>query len=481
LRIADSKIYDLKSKIRNPKSNPMKDFADTICALSTPPGRSGIAVVRMSGAQCLAIFRRAFKAKRTEDAIPSRCALLGQILDPRDGSTIDEAIGTFFPSPHSYTGEDMAEFSLHGSPVIVAVLLDCLCSLGARLAEPGEFTMRAFLHRKIDLTQAEAVQDIIGATTLYQAQVAERQRSGELAQQLRLVKEQLIDIIVNLESAVEFAESELPVASRAILIGKIDLIGQELREWINSYRRGRIVKEGFNMAIIGRPNVGKSSVFNVLLAKDRSIVTEVPGTTRDLVSEYTNLGGIPIHLVDTAGIRQSTDRIEKMGIDRSIQAMVDANAILLVVDASRPRSKHDWILKEKLGGLSCIVVMNKSDLPAHWSFAEKREYAGEWPFIDVSAKEGSGIEELRAAILSGLLESSAQQEGIMITNLRHYHNLEETENNLEHGAAALREGLSEEFALIDLHAGLRKLGEITGETHVEDLLTEIFSRFCIGK
>jgi tRNA modification GTPase len=459
----------------------MKDFADTICAQSTPPGRSGIAVVRMSGPQCSALFRQAFKTKPAGDALPHRRALLGQILDPRDGSRIDEAIGVFYPSPHSYTGEDMAEFSLHGSPVLVAVLLDCLCSLGARLAEPGEFTMRAFLHGKMDLTQAEAVQDIIGATTLYQAQVAERQRSGELAQQMRLVKERLIDIVVNLESAVEFAESEIPVDSREMLIKKIDRIRQELREWINSYRQGRIVREGFRMAVIGRPNVGKSSVFNALLAKDRSIVAEMPGTTRDLVSEYTNLGGIPIHLLDTAGIRQSTDRVEKMGIDRSLQAMADASAILLVVDASRLRSKHDWILKEKLGELSCIVAMNKSDLPTRWSLEEKREYAGKWPLVDVSARTGAGIEELRTAILTGLLGSSAQPEGILITNLRHCHNLEEMEKNLEHGAAALGEGLSEEFALIDLHAGLRKLGEITGETHVEDLLEEIFSRFCIGK
>jgi tRNA modification GTPase len=460
----------------------MTDLADTICALSTPAGRSGIAVVRMSGAQCLAIFRRVFEANKSWDALPSRHAMLGRILDARDGSQIDEAIAACFPAPHSYTGEDMAEFSLHGSPVLVNALLDCLCALGARPAEPGEFTMRAFLHGRIDLTQAEAVRDIVDATTLYQAQVAERQRSGLWAQQLRTVKENLIDVIVNLESAVEFAEEGLSVASRATLIETLDQVKQELREWINSYRRGRIVREGFSMAVIGRPNVGKSSVFNALLAKRRSIVTEVPGTTRDLVSEYTNLGGIPIHLLDTAGIRQSNDLVERMGIDRSIQAMADANAILLVVDASRARSKHDGILKERLGGLSCIAVMNKSDLPARWSPEEKREYAGNWPVVDVSAKTGSGIEELRSEILKSILGAGAiQQEGTLITNLRHCQNLEETEKSLERGAAALREGLSEEFALIDLHAGLRKLGEITGETHVEDLLTEIFSQFCIGK
>jgi tRNA modification GTPase len=459
----------------------MKGFTDTICAQSTPAGRSGIAVVRMSGPQSLDVFRRIFSIKKPWDASCSRHALLGQILDPHDGSKIDEAIGTFFASPHSYTGEDMAEFSLHGSPVLVAALLDCLHKLGVRLAEPGELTMRAFLNGKMDLTQAEAVQDIIGATTLYQAQVAERQRSGELAQQMRSAKERLIDIIVNLESAVEFEESELPIASREILIEKLDRIQQELGSWVDSYRRGRIVKEGFSIAVIGRPNVGKSSVFNALLAKDRSIVAEVPGTTRDLISEYTNLGGIPIHLQDTAGIRKSNDCVEKMGIDRSIQAMADANAILLIVDASQPRSRHDDILKEKLGGLSYIVVMNKSDLRARWSPEEKRGYAGKQPLISVSAKTGSGIAELSTAILGGILGPSAQQEGILITSLRHCHNLEETIQSLAQGAAALREGISEEFALIDLHAGLRKLGEITGETYVEDLLAEIFSRFCIGK
>jgi tRNA modification GTPase len=466
----------------NLESDCMKDFTDTICAQSTPPGRSGIAVVRMSGPQCIPIFRRVFAAKQSSNLIPPRHAMLGRILDPCDGREIDEAIAAYFPSPHSYTGENMAEFSLHGSPVLVAALLDCLCSLGARLAEPGEFTMRAFLHGRIDLTQAEAVRDIIDATTLYQAQVAARQRSGSLAQQLRSVKERLIDIIVNLESAVEFAEDELSVASRETLIEKLDRIMRELRDWIGSYRRGRIIREGFSMAVIGRPNVGKSSVFNALLAKNRSIVAEVPGTTRDLVSEYTNLGGLPIHLLDTAGIRHSNDRVEKMGIDRSIEAMADSNAILLVVDASRPLSRHDWILKEKLRGLSCIAVMNKSDLGARWSSKEKHEYSGSWNFVDVSAKTGSGIEDLRSAILKAILGTGAlQQEEVLITNLRHCQNLEETEKRLDRGAAALREGLSEEFALADLHAGLRKLGEITGETHVEDLLTEIFSRFCIGK
>jgi tRNA modification GTPase len=457
-------------------------ITDTICALSTPPGRSGIAVVRMSGSECLPLFQRIFSAKRSTKTFLFRHAFLGRIEDPTNGSTIDEAIAVCFRSPHSYTGEDMVEFSLHGSPVLAAALLDCLCSLGARLAEPGEFTMRAFLHNRIDLTQAEAVRDIIDATTLYQAQVAERQRTGELAQRLRSLKALLIDSIVNLESAVEFEEEKLPVASRGKVTEKLDHIVKEIRKWIESYKKGRVVREGFSMAVIGRPNVGKSSVFNALLAQNRSIVAEMPGTTRDLVSEFTNLGGIPVRLMDTAGIRRTGDSTEKLGIGRSMQAMADADAVVLVVDASRPKTKQDLLIKEQLRGLSCIAVLNKTDLAVRWSAREKSEYAGNWHLIEVSAKTGSGIEELRSAILNRILGTGAvPKEGILITNLRHCYCLEEIENNLQRAKAALEEGLSEEFALIDLHAGLRKLGEITGETHIEDLLTEIFSRFCIGK
>ncbi len=460
----------------------MRDLADTICAVSTAPGRSGIAVVRVSGPQSFPLFSRVFLTKSFYEKLPPRHAMLGRIVDPRNGWEIDEAVATCFPSPSSYTGEDMTEYSLHGSPVLIAALLDCLCALGARLAEPGEFTLRAFLHGRIDLTQAEAVRDVIDSTTFYQAQVAGRQRSGALAQQLRPVKESLIDIIVNLESAVEFAEEDLPVASREKLIGQLDQARRQLRDWIDSYRQGRIIRDGFSMAVVGQPNAGKSSVFNALLAQNRSIVTELPGTTRDLVSEFTNLGGIPVRLQDTAGIHHSDDHIEKLSMDRSLQAIADADSILLVVDSSRPSSQQDSHLKEQLNHFSCIVVMNKSDLLSMWSPEEKREFAGEWPCVEVSAKTGSGIEELRSAILKGILGTGGMsRDGILITNLRHCHNLEAAEKALAHASTALGEGLSEEFALIDLHSGLEWLGAITGETHVEDLLTEIFSRFCVGK
>jgi tRNA modification GTPase len=460
----------------------MKDLTDTICALSTPPGRSGLAVIRVSGSQTFPLFHRIFLTHNADGSLPARRAMLGRIVDPRDGSEIDEAVATCFPSPHSYTGDDMCEYSLHGSPVLISAFLDCLCSLGVRIAEPGEFTMRAFLQGRIDLTQAEAIRDIIDATTLYQAQVAARQRSGLIAQEIQPIKDLLIEVIVNLESAVEFAEQNLPVASRESVVCKLESAQRKLRDWIDSFRRGRIIREGFNLAVVGRPNVGKSSLFNALLAQDRSIVTDIPGTTRDLVSEFTSIGGIPVRLLDTAGIHDSGNLIENIGMDRSRQAIADADAILLVGDTSRPLSPQDLALKGQLRDLRCLVVLNKLDLPSLWSPEEKRDFSGAWPCAEVSAKRMDGIEELRSRILEKLFGArGVQQDGMMVTNLRHCLNLEAAESALSQATAALRNGLSEEFALVDLHLCLRRLGEITGETGVEDLLSEIFSRFCIGK
>jgi len=460
----------------------MKDLADTICALSTPPGRSGIAVVRLSGSRSGEMMQRIFKAKQNYDVLPMRRAILGRIRNPFDGFEIDEAIDTCFPAPNSYTGEDMVEVSLHGSPLLVHELLDCLCGLGSRLAEPGEFTMRAFLHGRMDLTQAEAIHDLISATTRYQAQVAARQHQGALALQLRPIKERLIEIIANMESAVEFVEEDLERTSRNALESQIVQIRQQLNTWIDSFRRGRIIKEGFSLAIIGRPNVGKSSLFNALVAADRSIVTATPGTTRDLVSEYINIGGIPVRLLDTAGIQEARDPIEKFGIDRSYQAMADADAILFVIDASDGLQEQDSQLRRRLDGLSCIAVMNKSDLASSWSSEEERSFCGTWTCVHVSAKTGSGIAGLRDAILTRLLgEEGVHSDSVLITNLRHAQNLKAAAKHLEEACQALQEGLSEEFALLHLHKGLGKLGEITGETSVEDLLTDIFSRFCIGK
>jgi tRNA modification GTPase len=460
----------------------MVDLSDTICALSSAPGRSGIAVVRLSGPRCTGILDQVFTPASRQPRMPDRLAVLGRVADPRAGSELDQALVTFFRAPHSYTGEDVAEISVHGSPVVIAHLLDCMCSLGARLAEPGEFTMRAFLHGRMDLVQAEAVRDVIEANTLYQAQVASRQRSGELSHQLKRVKEPLLEVIVHLEAAVEFVEEDMLLESREALAARLDSMARALERWILSFRRGRVVRHGFSLAIVGGPNVGKSSLFNALLLDERSIVTELPGTTRDLISEFTDIEGIAVRLIDTAGVRDGADKIEQIGVDRSLRAMADADAILLVLDTSRPCKEEDARLQERLSGMPCVVALNKSDLLSVWSPQQKEEYGSRWPCVEVSALNGAHIHELREAIRQQFFGDSARQsDGLLVTNLRHCRCLEASRQHIADAAQALQSGLSEEFVLMDLRRALERLGEITGETTAEDLLGEIFSRFCIGK
>lgn len=460
----------------------MNDITDTICALSTPPGHSGIAVVRVSGGRALSILKKIFQAKTVSKAGAPRMAVLGKFIYPLDGSEIDEGIATCFSAPHSYTGEDMCELSIHGSPVLASALLDCLCDAGARLAGPGEFTMRAFLNGKIDLAQAEAIRDIIESSTHYQAQVAAQQRSGSLGLKLRPIKELLIDVIVQLESTIEFAEEDLAIESRDRIAERLDEIREALSEWVLSFRKGRVIREGFSLAIVGGPNVGKSSLFNALLERHRSIVTDIPGTTRDLVSESMNIGGIPVRLQDTAGIHDAGDFVENLGMDQSRQAMADSDAILLVGDRSRIIDQRDVEFARQLAGMRCISVINKSDLESLWSDGDKKSFAVNSQWIEVSARTKIGIDRLREMILDEIIgPDSGARDGVLITSLRHCRVLEGAAQEIRLGGQALREGLSEEFALTNLLKSLQLLGEITGETRVEDLLEEIFSRFCIGK
>jgi len=312
--------------------------------------------------------------------------------------------------------------------------------------------------------------------------MAGRQRNGATAKELQPVKDKLIEVIVNLESAVEFAEEALPTASREAIFDLLDGAVQRVEKLIQSFRKGRFVREGFTLAIVGPPNAGKSSVFNALLGRDRSIVTDIPGTTRDLVSEDASIGGIPVRLEDTAGLRSGGGEIENLGMERSRQAAADADAVLLVVDASLNLTEEEYELRRQLISPTGIVIFNKTDLPAYVTEDEKRALAESWPYIDASAKTGYGIAEARAAILKRISgEEEIDRDGFMITNLRHCQALEKALDGLKRGAGALQKGLSEEFALFDLRGALNALGEITGETDVENLLDEIFSRFCIGK
>ena len=392
------------------------------------------------------------------------------VLKGPDGVAVDQVVVVYFAGPRSYTGEDVIEISCHGSPVVLRYCLERMVAAGARLAEPGEFTLRAYMNGRIDLPQAEAVRDLIDATTLYQARVAAQQIDGAVSRRLKPVKEHLLELIALLEAGIDFADNDVDIAPAADLITRIDRVTAGERELVASFAYGKLVHNGVTLAIVGKPNAGKSSVFNRLLRQDRAIVTEIPGTTRDLVSETADIGGIPIRFVDTAGIRVSNDLVESLGIERSYQAMTDADVTLVVVDISLGVTAEDRALIQRAGRV--LVVANKCDLPH-----------GEVPsdFVPVSALTGEGVPELRDAILKAISPSTGHFEDGFITSIRHEQLLRESLEALEAARNAVLLGIPHEMVLLDLYAALRPVDGITGATTADDILNRIFSTFCIGK
>lgn len=334
---------------------------DTIAAISTPPGRSGIGVVRLSGPAALELADSIFQSDSEATRTPNR-AVFGRVYDPASGEIIDETIRTYFQAPHSYTGEDIVELSCHGSPVILGRVLELMTDRGARIAEPGEFTFRAFLNGKMDLAQAQAVRDVIDAQTRYQARVATRQLEGALSERLTPLKNELVEIIVHLESSLEFVEDDISTDEVSKLLARIERVIDKLSAMAGSFAFGRFVHEGFDLAIVGRPNVGKSSIFNRLVGSDRAIVTAIPGTTRDALYETTSISGVPVRLIDTAGIRETSDVIESIGIHRSRKAIADADISILVLDSSEPLTDDDIKLLQEVPEDRRIIAYNKIDL-----------------------------------------------------------------------------------------------------------------------
>ncbi len=387
------------------------------------------------------------------------------------GHVIDQVVATFYAAPRSYSGEDLVEISCHGSPVVLRFCVERACSFGARLAEPGEFTLRAFVNGRIDLPQAEAVRDLIESTTLYQARVAAQQAEGSVSRRIQPVKEKLLELIALLEAGIDFAEDDISVAPADEILGRLDPIEQATRKLISTFDYGKLVHSGITLAIVGRPNVGKSSLFNRLLEQDRAIVTEIAGTTRDLVSEVAAIDGIPIKFIDTAGIRAGQDRIESLGIERSYQAMTDADVTLAVLDLSQPIHADDLALIDRAKKQGrYILVGNKSDLPRVSDPPEE--------FIAVSAVTGEGIDRLRERIAPA---ASHEQESGFITSIRHEQLLRESLEALEQSRKATELGIPHEMLLLDLYAALRPIDAITGATTADDILNRIFSTFCIGK
>lgn len=381
---------------------------------------------------------------------------------------------TYFAAPRSYTAEDVIEIACHGSPVVLRFALERLCQAGARLAEPGEFTLRAYLNGRIDLPQAEAIRDLIEATTLYQARIAAQQAEGSVSRRLKPIKDQLLELIALLEAGIDFAEDDISVAPTEEILRRLDPIESAVAALAASFAFGKLVHEGFTLAIVGRPNVGKSSLFNRLLEEDRAIVTEIPGTTRDVVSETASLGGIPVKLLDTAGIRRGQNLVESLGIERSYQAMADADLTLVVVDASQSLGPEDDALIRRVREQGkALVAANKSDLSPRRDAPDA---------LHVSALTGAGIDELRHAIIEMIAPlGRLEQEGGFITSLRHEQLLRESREALAQARAATSVGIPHEMILLDLYAVLRPIDAITGATTADDILNRIFSTFCIGK
>lgn len=439
---------------------------DTIAAISTPPGRGGIGVLRVSGPDARTIAANLVNFHHRQPWIPW-AATLATLLD-HGGQPVDQVVVTYYASPRSYTAEDVVEIACHGSPVILRHALDRICRAGARLAEPGEFTLRAYLNGRIDLPQAEAIRDLIDSTTLYQARIAAQQAEGSVSRLLKPFKNQMLELIALLEAGIDFAEDDISVAPTEEIVRRLAPIIDGVSKLAASFAYGKLVHDGFTLAIVGRPNVGKSSLFNRLLEQDRAIVTPIAGTTRDVVSESAALEGIPVRLLDTAGIRDGQDVVESLGIERSYQAMVDADLTIVVLAGEI--TPADSALLEKAQSLGkSLVVANKVDL-APLALG-----------IPVSALTGEGIADLRTAIMQAMAPSGSLNMDGFITSLRQEQLLRESHEALTQARTAATLGIPHEMLLLDLYAALAPIDAITGATTADDILNRIFSTFCIGK
>jgi tRNA modification GTPase len=408
---------------------------------------------------------------------PEHARVSLQDIKSTDDSVMDQALVTFFKSPHSFTGEDMVEISCHGSPVTVRQLLDRIQQLDGRLAGPGEFTLRACRNGKMNLSQAEAIRDLINSRTMAAAQQATRQLKGELSETLQACKQQLIDVIVKLESALEFVEDDLPQLQREAVLREIEIVGTAVQKLAATYQAGHLLRDGLKVALVGRPNVGKSSLFNMLVERDRAIVTELPGTTRDSLTESISINGVPVLLTDTAGIREAGDRIEAIGVERTHRAMADADLLVIVIDGSTELVQEDRDVLESARSSRHIVSINKADLP----LVAANGVAQGSRVVHVSALTGAGLPDLSAAILEPFGNVDSDSVGLLVTDSRHYDLLVRAKGSLDESTSLMSAGASEELVLVGLHNALRFLGEITGETTTEEILGRIFSTFCIGK
>jgi tRNA modification GTPase len=476
----------------------MKILEDTIAAISTPQGSGGLAVIRLSGPHSIVIADQIFKAKTRLTQAESHRAYFGKLIDPdsarygnqKNSTFLDEVVITVFRAPRSYTREDVVEISCHGGQYHTQRILELLLKRGCRLADPGEFTLRAFLNGRLDLSQAEAVGDMIRAKTELSLRAARSQFQGFFSERIRALRQQLIDVCSLLELELDFAEEDVQFADRTEIQTKLASTILQVEEFLESYRRGKIIREGAKLVIVGKPNVGKSSLLNALLKEERAIVTEIPGTTRDVLEEQLSLGGVLFRVVDTAGVRSTEDRIEREGVNRTIKQLVDADVILFLFDGSQEFNHQDLeVIQQVLQVRSApdsqnfVAAINKIDLPLLIDKREITERLPNSPLVEISAKDLIGFEQLEAV----LLKVAIGKEGVVldgepvVTNLRQKNALERALSALKLASENLDRKLSTEFVALDLRNAMDCLGEIIGEVSTEEILGNIFSKFCIGK
>ena len=455
---------------------------DTIAAISTALGEGGIGIIRISGNRAVEIAGKLFNGSKQQDlfSAPSHALHHGCIVHPETRAIIDETLVSVMRSPHSYTKEDIVEINCHGGTLALQNVLDAVLSQGARLATPGEFTKRAFLNGRLDLSQAESVIDVIRAKTNAGLQLAVQQLQGKLSAQVSDIRHTLVQLLASIEASIDFAEEDIEIISYSQIIHELQQSLERIGRLLKSAHEGKIVRDGLTIAIVGKPNVGKSSLLNVFLEEERAIVTPIPGTTRDTIEDYINLNGIPIRLVDTAGLRETEDHVERLGVERSRRVIQQSDIVLCVFDVSVPWSQEDDDFLEFVTDKEKILVFNKIDLPAQFLVDEIVKKLPETsPAFRVSVSEHIGFDELKQEIVNDVIDIPL--ESIAVTNVRHKQSLTQTKKSLVHSLESTESHLSQEFIALDIREALNHLGEITGETTTEDILGRIFSTFCIGK
>jgi tRNA modification GTPase len=451
---------------------------DTICAVSTPPGDGGIGIIRISGRTAIGIASTVFKPRRDKSLMTadSHSILYGHVVDPA-GEMVDEALISVMRAPSTYTREDVVEIHCHGGMMPLRRTLGLLISAGARQAEPGEFTKRAFLNGRIDLAQAEAVMDIIRAKTDLSLRAANEQLLGGLSGEIAALRDRLLSLTAAVEAGIDFPEDDIETGTGQPLADEADGLLAAVDSLLSGYAYGRILRDGFATAIVGKPNVGKSSLLNALLKQNRAIVTEVPGTTRDVLEEYLNIAGVPLKILDTAGIRHSHDIVEQEGVRRSIGAIASADIVLFVLDGSQPFTDEDRRVMNEAQGKPVIAIVNKSDLPR--KLEQLNEPAAQ---VSVSCRTGEGLDDLKRAISDQVKQGTiSAREHVWAVNQRHTTALEQTKESLQKALESIMASLSPEFISLDLRGALDSLGLIIGATYTEDILERIFNDFCIGK